>query len=66
MITVKELIESLKDYPQDLLVVYSLYSEQILLEEDDLEVEELCLPRNDGWVANKRPDKPRQNYLVLP
>lgn len=64
--TVSELIELLKTYPQDLPVAYKLFSEQCLLEAKDISVEELCAEREDGWVANKRPDKPTVKYLVLP
>ena len=63
---VGELIEHLKTYQQDLPVCYRLFSEQILLEAKDLEVESLCHPRPDGWVENWRPDKPSQPYLVFP
>jgi hypothetical protein len=63
---VGELIEHLKTYPNDLPVCYRLCSEQILLESKDLEVENLCHPRPDGWVENRRPDKPSQQYLVFP
>jgi hypothetical protein len=64
--TVAELIKELEKYPQDLRVVYPLYSEQCLMEPKDIAVGELCLPRPDGWVANNRPDKPTEKYLVLP
>lgn len=63
---VLDLIELLKTYPQDLPVVYQLHSENCLLEAGDISVEELCEEREDGWVANKRPDKPTMTYLVLP
>lgn len=63
---VSELIELLKTFDPELPVAYSLYSEQCLLEASDLEVLELCEPRNDGWVANSRPDKPLIPYLVFP
>ncbi len=64
--TVKELIVFLEKRPQDLPVVYRLHSEQILLTEALIEIEELCMPRNDGWVQDKRPDMPTQKYLVFP
>lgn len=64
--TVKELIEYLQKQPQDIQVVYSLFSEQCLMELKDIEIEELGEPRPDGWVHNKRPDKPTQTYLVFP
>lgn len=64
--TVAELIEVLKTYPQDLPVVHRMYSEQCMLESKSISVERLCAEREDGWVANVRPDKPTVEYLVLP
>ena len=64
--TVKDLIAILKKYPKNLPVCYEMCSEQLLLEEQDIKVAPLCLPREDGWVADARPDKPTQNYLVFP
>lgn len=64
--TVSELIELLRAYPQDLPVAYRLFSEKCLLEAKDIDIEALCEPRADGWVANKRPDKPTIDYLVFP
>jgi hypothetical protein len=64
--TVADLIALLQKQPQDLLVAYKLFSEQCLLEEKDIEVQELCEPRADGWVQSKRPDKTKRSYLVLP
>jgi hypothetical protein len=63
---VSELIELLKTYPQDLPVVYEMMSEHCLLEGKDIVVKSLCFQREDGWVANKRPDKPTIEYLVFP
>jgi len=64
--TVKELIAILQSKPQDILVAYRCCSEWVLLEADDIGVDALCVPRGDGWVANPRPDKPKQDYLTLP
>lgn len=64
--TVKELIAILQSKPQDLQIVYRCCSEFVLLEANDIDIMALCLPRNDGWVANKRPDKPKQDYLTFP
>jgi hypothetical protein len=64
--TVKELIAMLQSKPPYLLVAYMRYSEYCLLEADDITILPLCAPREDGWVHSKRPDKPSQNYLVLP
>ena len=38
----------------------------LLLDKESIEIDELCLPRQDGWVAYKRQDQPSQRYLVLP
>lgn len=64
--TVAELIAKLQTMPQDLPVAYCCYSEQCLLEDDEIEVVELCLPREDGWIQNKRPDMPSQQYVRFP
>jgi len=63
---VQELIEILKTMPQDALVAYSLYSEQCLMEAEQICCEELCKPRNDGWVQNARPDMPTIKYVLFP
>ena len=64
--TVKELIELLKVYPEDLQVIYIKYSEQCLLEASELEIVEKCYPRADGWVQDGRPDMPKREYLRFP
>lgn len=64
--TLKELIEHLQTLPQDLQVAYNLYSEQCLLDKDQVAVEELSPLRPDGWIENKRPDKETQQYIVFP
>ena len=63
---VSELIRFLETQPQDLTVVYRCYSEQAVLEADEIKIKELCLARPDGWVHDARPDKPLCQYLVLP
>lgn len=63
---VKDLIALLQTKDQDLPVAYACYSENCMLEEDDLIEQELCEERPDGWVANKRPDKKTITYLVFP
>jgi hypothetical protein len=65
-VTVKELIEFLEKQPQDLAVAYARYSEQCLLEASEIAIAELCEPRADGWIANKRPDQPSKPYLLFP
>jgi hypothetical protein len=63
--TVAELIEHLRTLPKDLPVVVPCFSEQLLLETGNIEIKELCEPRPDGWIQNKRPDKPSMKYLVI-
>ena len=64
--TVAELIKFLKKQPPQLQVAYRCCSEQCLLEEKDIEIQELCKARPDGWIQNKRPDMGTETYLVLP
>lgn len=64
--TVAELIEFLKKQPQDIQVVCEMYSEQCVLEADQIKIEDLCESRGDGWVQDKRSDMPTQKYLVFP
>lgn len=64
--TVADLIEFLQKQPQDLPVAFDLFSEQCLMEIGNIRLKELCKPREDGWVQNKRPDMPTQTYLVFP
>ena len=64
--TVAELIALLQQYPADMPVAYELFSEQDLLKASDIRVKNLCLPREDGWVQNERPDMPSQAYLLFP
>lgn len=64
--TVSELIKLLKKHPKNLRVVYSCHSEYCLLEEGGVKILDLCPPRPDGWVHDKRPDKETETYLVFP
>lgn len=64
--TVSELITFLLAKPQDIQVAYCLFSEYALMEIKDIEVVTAVPPRNDGWVARARPDKPTQQYLMFP
>lgn len=64
--TVADLITFLKRQPKDLPVAYRCFSEQVLLGADEIIVVEAGKPRPDGWIQNKRPDKPTQKYLMLP
>ena len=63
---VKELISFLKKKPQDLPVAYRIYSEQCLLDERDITIEENCVARPDGLVQQKRDDKKCCDYLMFP
>lgn len=63
---VKELIELLKTYPENLPVCYSKFSEYCMLEMEDIKTKVLGASRPDGWVAERRSDKPECTYLVLP
>lgn len=63
---VSELIAFLQTQPQELEVIYRCCSENCMLEADDIGIGEECEPRADGWVPNKRPDKPTRTYLILP
>jgi len=69
--TVAEFIEYLKKQPQDLMVAYCLYSEYCLMDTDKIEIKELAVPREDGWVHSLwsiREDINQETtqYLVLP
>jgi hypothetical protein len=65
-ITVADLVEFLKTQPQDVKIAYRCYSEQCLLELEDIKLHDLCQPRPDGWIQNKRPDMEAEMYLVFP
>ena len=64
--TVADLIAFLETQPADLLVAYERCSEMCLLEPGSIVQGQGVAPRPDGWVANPRPDKPTQTYLILP
>jgi len=64
--TVGDLIKFLQRFPQHILVGYQKYSECCLLDIDDISLEEMQPPRGDGWIHEKRPDKPSQEYLIFP
>lgn len=64
--TVAEFIEFLKTQPQDLKVAYQCYSENCLLDTENIGIADLCHPRPDGWIQNKRPDMETETYLLLP
>ena len=52
MTTVAELVAFLQAQRQDMLCAYREYSEQSLLELDQITIFRGCLPRPDGWVQN--------------
>lgn len=64
--TVADLMGLLETLPKDMLLAQIMYSESCLLKISEIEVTELCAPRPDGWLQNKRPDKPSQKYLRFP
>ena len=64
--TVADLVAFLQTQPQDLPVAYRCCSEQVLLEKSDIQVKQACEPRPDGWIQDKRPDKPSRAYLMFP
>jgi hypothetical protein len=66
MKTVADLIQYLETLPQDMPVAYRCFSEQCLLDFEDIEIKDLCVHRDDGWIQNKRPDMPTMKYLVFP
>ena len=63
---VSDLIEYLQTQPQHLDVVYCCHSEHCVLQGDAIKIENLCEPRPDGWVQDRRGDKPTRPFLVLP
>lgn len=63
---IKDLILFLQAQPEDTEIAYQKYSEQCAMKLNDIQVTELCLARPDGWIQNKRPDKPTQMYLLFP
>ena len=63
---VAELIAFLQTQPQDLPVAFKCYSEAAILEASEIGIVEACDARPDGWVENRRPDKPAIKYLMLP
>lgn len=63
--TVSELIEHLKTLPPELPVAMDLWSEQIIVNIEDVTVKQLGETRADGWVPNARPDKPTTGYVVF-
>ena len=65
-ITVAGLIAYLQGLPQDLPVAYQCYSEECLLQKEDISIKERQAARPDGWVHGWRPDKPAIKYLVFP
>ena len=63
--TVAELIQRLQSLPQDVQVIKPLYSEQCLLEDDEVYVTTGVEARPDGWVHDVRPDKPIVTYVQI-
>lgn len=63
---IKELIEHLQTFPQDMEVAYEKYSEQCILTKEDVGIALRCHAREDGWIENFRKDKPSKEYLLFP
>ena len=61
-----DLIKYLQEMPPEMIIAYTCCSEQILMELEQITVKDMCFPRPDGWVQNKRPDMPSQTYLLFP
>lgn len=64
--TVQELIQVLQMCPQDLVVAYEKYSDQCVMDPEELKIISACEPDSRGWIQNARPDKPQQKYLMFP
>lgn len=62
---VKKLKELLSKFPDDMKIAHTMYSEQCLLDEDDISIFEGCTPREDRWIQNARPDKKSESYLLI-
>lgn len=62
---VRDVIEMLKSYDQDMPVALSLYSEYVLFSPRNVSIVRACEPRSDGWVQRRRPDLLETTYLVL-
>ena len=63
---VSQLIEYLKEFPQELDVVFRCFSESRIINKEDITIKTLSVEREDGWVHDERPDKPTKNYLQFP
>jgi hypothetical protein len=63
--TVAELIQRLQALPQDVQVVVPLWSEQCLLEDDQVGTTTGGEARPDGWVHDVRPDKRTVTYVQI-
>jgi hypothetical protein len=63
---VKELIAFLQLQDQDQEVAYTCMSEQCTLEENEIEIVDLCEEREDGWIQDRRPDMKTKKYLLFP
>ena len=63
---VKELIEILQAMPQDIDVAYRCWSEQCLMEPDEVSLFDGTAPRPDGWIQNARPDMEVIQYVMFP
>ena len=62
---VAELIQRLQALPQDVQVIKPLWSEFILIAEDDVILTTGVEARPDGWVHDARPDKLEVTYVQI-
>ncbi len=72
MVTVKQLIEHLKTFDENLPVAYQLHSEYNSLELEEVKIEKLHPARADGWIHDYFPQESKEEkekrieYLTFP
>lgn len=71
--TIKELIEELRRYPEDLQVLYRRYSDYMYMERDDITIGPAVVLRpSDGWLTRVHPSMTpkelatKRDYLIFP
>lgn len=63
--TVKELIQHLHTFPEDLPIVYACCSEYTTLEAHEIGVIQLQPARKDGWVASQWSGEPKVKTIPI-
>lgn len=63
---VRELVALLQAMPQEIEVAYQCFSEQVLMDAEEISVRSLSVARVDGWIQNSRHDMPTQDYVLFP